>query len=417
MKENDSTGTPDSQQVKLYKVYTLTNPTKPIETEALQGISTTSKTDTLQYSLYTRLVNDNQSKALTYTSINPCIEEDLILTNKSELNSNSSPTCFSELNRSDLVEIQEYSNFLEYDQRQMLKKVVRKKEIYPYRFHDGYLERSALLILSGYSRSLRYSFCSVKNINRMSQPCKRHHFCSYCNWLSQQTALQTLLPSFERGKWYHVTLSFNGCLTATPEATDYILNCWKACGNALKAAVDEKLLKGAYWTEELSVQSFLPNKVLPHVHALVDADDICQNTLDYLEELMTKALGRVELHGDGLQLTPNILVQATSTECRFLHTIKYLFKTLEILPKYQLAWKEVEETGRSVAVSLNSAVREFLDLHFELTNGRDRKYAKGNLHPQSAAFIGVKKCNRKDFREYVRLAQTSYNETPTVDEE
>ena len=139
MKENDSTGTPDSQQVKLYKVYTLTNPTKPIETEALQGISTTSKTDTLQYSLYTRLVNDNQSKALTYTSINPCIEEDLILTNKSELNSNSSPTCFSELNRSDLVEIQEYSNFLEYDQRQMLKKVVRKKEIYPYRFHDGYL--------------------------------------------------------------------------------------------------------------------------------------------------------------------------------------------------------------------------------------------------------------------------------------
>ena len=464
MKKNDSTGTPDSQQVKLYKVYTLTNPTNPIETEALQGISTTSKTDPASYDpiqiklgpyfivkgenvkpnpcaivanlgtqhLGGRFMTDTNVRRPS-TGVIPTPEQGVSCTSTStpqgtpldirlyippltNFSSQStiippsspsessfqfaSPRCPSELNRLDLLEINTYPQFLTDEQSRLIRTATRKAELKPSSFGregDHYLEHMAALALCNYPKANRLTFCRVPVGGRI-RVCKRVHYCPACNYVRQQDALRTFVPAYSRGTWFFLTLSFTGRICPTGCIHD-IAAYWQACVDALRSAVDEKLVRGAFWVKELAVLTFLPTTVLPHIHALVEGENVCDGAVEQLKSWVTASLANAELGAPAL--APNIHVTALNTQRRMANKLGYMFKTTELRKAYLATWEHVQAHGRSAAIRLNSDLVDLLLGHDEVIGSLSRTGAKGNLYP-SDNFLGIKKARRMDFFDYVQ---------------
>lgn len=331
-------------------------------------------------------------------------EEDLVLTHETATFSATKPSCSSELNRCDLNEIQENEEFLTADQKVHLQNIQKKLECYPQRFERpeyNYLEESALLLLSSYCKSSKYSLCCAKGKQKGGDKCKRQHFCPFCNFLTGQRALESYLSAFQKGRFFHVTLSFSGFLNLNQQNHQQIRLYWDACSAALREGVDQGFIRGAYWVEELKVLSFLPMIVLPHLHAIVDADGFSEATVKQLERVVSKSLRKVAKNNRQTTLQPDILAKPIATEKSFGCTIRYLFKTLDLVQPYREAWEQVKHQNRRLAVELNSEVREFLDCHYQVTNSKTRMHAKGNLHPNNTNFIGVKKPGRRAQQQYV----------------
>lgn len=78
---------------------------------------------------------------------------------------------------------------------------------------------------------------------------------------------------------------------------------WEACKSALVQLVRDQRIRGVFWSEELAVNSLLPVRVLPHVHAIVDADDVDVELIRDMEALVAAYLER---HLDDGQLIPNV---------------------------------------------------------------------------------------------------------------
>ena len=108
------------------------------------------------------------------------------------------------------------------------------------------------------------------------------------------------MPSFSRGHFYFVTLSFAGGLPFAGAGAFDCLNYWNACKAALGSLIEQELIRGAFWVEEIKLLSLLPLRVMPHVHALVDADSFDRPAL---EATMQKAPGGASV-GRGYSTVP-----------------------------------------------------------------------------------------------------------------
>jgi hypothetical protein len=341
----------------------------------------------------------SSSKSLTYikTTALRFIEEPIVLTNQTTTQSITYPSSSSELNRSDLVEIQCKINLLDADEKQFLRHIKKKVECYPQSFdRDEYVERSCLLTLSGYPRAQRYTLC---NAGPKRAKCKRHHYCPLCNFLTRQNALKTYLPAYHKGQWHHVILSFDGTLPFTSNSADTVRLHWDACSAALRESTAQELIRGAYWVEELKIRSFLPTQVLPHTHAIVEADEVGESIVELMEKVITASFENA--NDAGVTLQPNIQVKPIDSEESLYDRIRYLYKTVDLLKPYRAAWELVEINGRSLAVELNSQLRECIDGHFSVTQGKSRMYCNGILSPNAHEFIGVKKKDRQEYAAYV----------------
>ncbi len=314
------------------------------------------------------------------------------------------------LNRSDIEELRDNQESLDLHTQQFLDLVYQKPEIYPDRFFEPhYLGNSALLIASSYPGSKRYAHCGVPNLVNRAGNCRDHKFCPYCNFLVRRQALQTYVPAFDHGTWHFLTLSFHGQLGFNHATAYASLDCWDACRDALQHLLDLHRVRGLHWTEELAIRSFLPLRVLPHVHAVVDADTFGEEDLAQLQQRM---LAWRSHEGEALPREPDLDVRPIRTERSLFDRIRYLYKPLDLVPKYESAWPLASQNDRARAWELNSQVRELAAGIFQIRKDRQRMNSKGSLNPKDKRFIGIKKDERAGYADHLRQLQAQEPEYP-----
>jgi hypothetical protein len=307
---------------------------------------------------------------------------------------------FSKLNRSDLTELFQHHDLLSLNQTKLLETVRRKQQLYPQRYRDDYLRHSSILLLSnGWSSALRYSMCSVPNpVNRSGQ-CKLHKYCPYCCFLERQRALAKYVPAYDSGVWHFLTGSFTGDLTMTGTNSYYDLqHYWDAYKLTLQQLVKDKLVRGVFWTEELAVNSIAPVHVLPHIHALIEADALDDETVELLKAGVVRNL-EAALGPDCL--TPNIKVKNLNSRRKLLSHVQYQLKPIQIVKAYDLAWSRSVHNNRAGAVQLNSQTTDLVLGYSTATKDRNKINYAGNLSPKTKLYIGTREKEMKEARKLV----------------
>jgi hypothetical protein len=301
---------------------------------------------------------------------------------------------FSKLNRSDITELEHYHNLLSPYQANLLRSVQRKQQLYPQRYRDDYLRHSSILLLSnGWSSAQRYSLCSIPNkVNRSGQ-CRLHKYCPYCCFLERRHALARYVPCYDSGIWHFLTGSFTGDLKMTGTGDYYeLLHYWDAYKIALQQLVKDKLIRGAFWTEELAVNSIAPVHVLPHIHATIEADSVDAEVIEKLNAAVSLNL-KATLGPD--HLAPNIQVKSLNSQRKLLSHLRYQVKPIKLVKAYDLAWSRALHNNRAGAVRLNSETTDLVLGYSSITNRRFKINYAGNLNPKTKLYIGVK---AKDMR-------------------
>lgn len=307
----------------------------------------------------------------------------------------------TKLNRSDWGELKRYRYLLGGRNLRLLESVEKKPEFYHKRYDDpNYLPQSSLLLLSpGWASAERYALCGISNTSNRSGACRLHKFCPSCCWYERAHAQLRYVPAFDKGTWHWITGSFTGDLHMRTECPINDVNDWRAYWDAYKTAfvqmVNTKTFRGVFWTEELAVNSFLPTRVLPHVHAVVEADDIdaqklAQAVCDHLE----KALGDNHLQPD-IQHAPIL------SERSLKDRIGYMLKPINVLKAYRNAWEEALLDDRQLAPSLNSQATDLILGYSNVTTRRPKMIAKGSLDSKSKNFIGIPTRELNDYRQYL----------------
>lgn len=343
---------------------------------------------------------------------------------------------FSRLNRSDLAELECHKNLIGRVERDYLGKVKRKSEIFPERFQDAdYLSNSAIMLLStGWSSAHKYAHCSIRGQVNRGGACKVHKYCPYCSWYAGEKAQLTYVPAFGDGNWHWLTGSFVGDLLYDGSAGAAVnwLHHWDAYQAGFNEWLENNTVRGIYWTEELAVNSFCPTRVLPHVHAVVDADELNEAALEQVQESVNAHLAKVV----GFEhLQPDLDVEEIGTQRNLMNRIGYMFKPLKLVRPYRNAWAGACLHNRAGAQQLNNAATDLVlgfsqvsrmlpdpVLGYDKTkSGRNKMQARGTLDPKRGKnFIGKHKSQHKQYKRLLRElreeAAQEYIEVREVDE-
>lgn len=292
---------------------------------------------------------------------------------------------FSFLNRSDLDELHLNERHLNYHQETWLDLVEKKKRLYPLRYdHDDYLENCALLILSGSPSAQRLAFCGVRSPVNPTTMCRLHHYCPYCCYKVRTERQVQYVPAFDSANWHFLTGSFKGNYLYNTQTAHHCLIYWDAWKTALTGLIDEGLIEGVYWVEELAITSMLPTIALPHIHA------ICNGLTDEAVETL-KANVQAYIN-DRLDepMQVDIKHEAITDDKGLLDRIGYMHKTLKLLRAYRNAWTAASWNNRAGVPKLNSDLTDIVQ-GFAVNNYRRPKMqAKGTLNPRAKQFIGIK---------------------------
>ena len=311
---------------------------------------------------------------------------------------------FSSLNRIDLEEASAHLALLSPKQREYLRRIQRKVELYPLRFQaEQYLPHSTLLALSDWRSMQRYSMCCVPNRVNLQGRCKYRQFCRYCCFIRRQELLRTYLPSYDSGLWHFLTLSFEGGLgfegASAYDSNDY----WAACNSAVRTLVQRRRARGAVWVEEIAVLSYLPLLLVrPHVHAVVEADFLGEEDQDFLSQQLQQYRTS---NGEALGLSPTVEVKPISSPKALYKSLSYLIKPIDIVRPYRSAWITAEANDRKLAWQLNAHASEFLAGYFQISNA-DRQFQQkihyvGNLQGNHENYLGIRSAQREEYREFV----------------
>lgn len=302
----------------------------------------------------------------------------------------------TQLNLADWQEVMAHRELIGGVQNEYLRNVAQKPEYFPKRFSDpNYLPQSPILLLSeAWSSARRYARCCMKK-GKNPVPCRLHKYCPYCCWWVRNNAWLTFVPVFDEGNWFFVTGSFTGELTKDWDCDVYSwLDYWNAYKIGFQNWISNQHVNGVYWTEELAVRLFLPTRVLPHVHAIVEAGCLEEADLRALEASVNQHLDTVL----GDHLPANIEVKPIQSARHLMDCIRYMYKPLNILKAYERTWPVASFHNRYLAQTLNSQAADLVLGYSLVTTDRCKMNGKGNLNAKARNFIGVRKDNHHRYR-------------------
>jgi len=162
------------------------------------------------------------------------------------------------INRGDLEQVVGHRSLLNGWQPRFIKMIQKKVRLRPQHYqHDNYPETAAMLILSESPSAPRLAFCGIRSDANPSGRCHLHQWCPFCCWQVRTKAQITYVPSFHEGTWHFLTGSFSGQLPYGGADSADTLHYWDAYKAGLSELVHDGLIDGAYWTEELAVNTFL----------------------------------------------------------------------------------------------------------------------------------------------------------------
>jgi hypothetical protein len=212
--------------------------------------------------------------------------------------------------------------------------------------------------------------------------------------MARQRALIRYVPAYECGIWHFLTGSFTGDLTMNTPADYYdLLNYWDAYKLALRNLVKLKLIRGVFWTEELAVNSIAPTRVLPHIHATIEADSMDDETVQILKASVVANL-KTTLGPDCL--APNIQVKNLNSQRKLLSHVQYQIKPIKLVKAYDLAWSRAVHNDRAGTVQLNSQTTDLVLGYSCATKDRTKINYAGNLSPKTKMYIGTRDKDMKE---------------------
>lgn len=312
-----------------------------------------------------------------------------------------------DLNHLDHEAIEVHRHALAWSERELLEVVEAKIEAYPRRFatkyhlDDPYLAKAILIALSDWKYKREFCHCCWPQDGRRSHTCGKSKLCTYCNYLRRREAQRTYLPAFEGHSWAFVNLSFHGSLWWEPGASDVPLH-WDACAAAFRHFMAEVIgVHGAYWVEEISINSFYPQlRVRPHCHALLHVDSFDESMA---HELKARVAGFRDEGGLGPSLTPSVRWNAIAKRTDFTKQIGYITKTIKLVEPYRKGVEAVRQHGAPIW-KLNNNVRQFFYAFDCDTYLRQQILRRGTLDPRRSSFIGIERGRRRSQRRCVEDA-------------
>ena len=326
----------------------------------------------------------------------------------------------SSLNRSDLREINSYNYLLPISAQRQIQTVRRKVDLYPQRYtKHNYLSQSQILLLSpGWASAERYCCCSMPSPVNPSRACRIHRYCPYCSYLFGRDAQLHFVPSYNDANWHFLTGSYTGSLSIETASDCYEwLKYWDAYKTSLNQLLKLNKIRGYYLTEELAVTKLVQVQVLPHIHAIIDSDELGDETVNELGELV-----KTELKANSAQsMEPSIVVDPIYSQTNLLDHIQYMFKPINLVKAYETDWFNHCSSDRSLARRLNSNTTDVV-MGYGLVNRRRPKMAySGTLNIKCKEYIGKKTKDLHKYKDELRAireaSRTQYIEEPEVEED
>jgi hypothetical protein len=182
---------------------------------------------------------------------------------------------------------------------------------------------------------------------------------------------------FYRSQWAFLTCSFGKAPSAYPEEKDRCDLYWGAGRHAIKELREDELIRGAIVRQELALTRFLPLKIRPHTHALVETHDRLdeEDIANRMHAYCDKEMGAINP-----RWSPRVKVEAIETEEAFKKIINYLYKPIRITYAYHQAWMRYVESNPIRAEKLNVEVNDFFAAYAVLTWGTRQVTYLGSFH-------------------------------------
>lgn len=318
------------------------------------------------------------------------------------------PIAFSKLNRCDWSEVMANKAQLTWTQQTQLAFVEPKPGLHADRYPDDtYLAQSALLILSSLGSADRYSRCGIPNAMNKSGLCRIHKFCPACSSQIKFSKWLTYAPAFESGTWFFITGSWKGDLpfdtgSAAQDSFRWVEH-WDAYRKAFASLWASKDINGFYLVDELAINSMLPVRALPHVHAIVEAGWFEDEQIEKLSAAVET--GIASAHEENLK--PDIKVSPILSAGSLMSVLRYMHKPLSMTTAYASAWARHCSDTRDRATELNSQATDIVMGFAEVTKGRNKMSAKGTLNPKDKSFIGISKPDVQKYRGMISRLQSN----------
>lgn len=331
------------------------------------------------------------------------------------------------LNHSSLTELDDNLHLLNGGQQYLLRVVTNKIEELPRRFkrrgdpdtgkhNQHYGEMAGLILMSAWDDRFRYSNCGVKRLVQGSYRrfnCANYWFCPACCHRRRMEFQRRFAHSFNSGRFFHLTVSYGRSLSLVDPPGQFIEVYWDAIVSALRLMVEAGFIRGVYWAQEMFLESLDDHvPVLPHLHAIIDADafgDLEQQVLhllisEYRGESWSNDKQKFLPDDDvRVRLPISIDVVPIETEHQFHNTVGYLCKPVDLATAY-LAGVQQCQLGERDFCQLNQAKDDFLlGVHIlfgpvrssrqsDRLPGRVRFGARGTLDGRSRSkFIGMER--------------------------
>lgn len=319
-----------------------------------------------------------------------------------------SSTAREYLDWSSLPDLHRTSHLLTKHQQRMLGTTFYRLVTYPQRFKRSpiYEQMAGLALMSNWDLRHKFCYCGIQQ-----QRCLLWKFCPFCCYLKKLNLAERYLTKFHSRRWFFQTISYRGEVNFTEESLDDVEDYWNAGGSALRRLKSDGQIDGAVWSEEISVHSFDPLLVRPHIHALLTCETVSESHDATTQQLVEEFVGNGWDPESGdyqpdpdaiVRLQPDSLTLPLQSQADFSNVLFYMIKPINLAEPYNRAFS----SGTADVLAVNQNVNQFFAGHRLHTDGRKQLQTIGNLDPRNrSGFIGVSKEIRATSRHKTEIRQ------------
>jgi len=292
------------------------------------------------------------------------------------------------------------------EQRQCLKHALWYSKYTQVGYRNQYLDNLGFIILAEPTFLIRYCRCGEQGA-----VCDKRTWCPRCAYAVVTSLWKEYLLSYNAGTFYFLTVSLVGDVPFTDENAFDLPGLWKILTTSLQV-LQCKLkgcVRGMLISDEISVRQFLPIRINPHVHAILDADD----PLHFYEALKPVIDAFLTKHAPGYTLQASVNMRVITSQNSLKSALQYLVKPIQIKIPYRTAWDGKVVNGLGRAWALNSEVKDFVRYtnyvsHTPRLIQHIKRY--GSLSANSSNYIGTPEARRNDHWDKIKSVSLSDDE-------
>ena len=266
-------------------------------------------------------------------------------------------------------------------------------------YRNDFLPNLGMLLFSNPTFLERVCRCG-QNHNR----CKMRFWCPRCAYAEATNLWKTYLPNYHKGNFWFLTVGIDGDIPFNDANAFNLREFWTLLPDVINQVGlhSNYGIKGFYSSDEVSVRQFLPLRINPHVHAILDADDLDPQVIDDLESVFDQVL---EIIAPGCGLTSSVNLRHIVSKEALKSALRYLIKPISLQNQYRTAWTVKVEAGSHPSWQLNNEVRDFITgvsyvSHYPKFMRHLKAY--GSMAGSSDNFIGVLASRRNDYWDEVK---------------